>query len=989
MVDNSTLADVKVEVSADLSQLERDFARAKDQAHKVENDLKKITDPRIAQSKANAEASRRLEQQYLAQAAASRRLGEQARRSQEALRNELLLTNRLGTAHQNVVPPINSHDKAITRLGKSAGLLTFFLRGLIATLGVDLVSRLASGVVNVVKTTAALGDMAQAVSMTTTQFQEWRGIASMLGIDQQKLTTGLGEFAENARQAAAGADREERVFKRLGVSLKDSAGGARDMNSILLDTIQRLGQVRDPLQRGAALAFLFGESVGPEMAKLIDAGVSKIDQLREAVHATGMVLGEDEIQKADETAKKLEQVKMVLDAKIASTVVENADAINTLADALAGIATVALDATSSLIAFWGQATRPLPQIGGGSVLGTAFNFALNPAGTIGRVGQSVGTSLVTGPGPTSVRGLNQAGTSVTVDVPLRSTPKPAPGPNIDLKDLFDRETKGRTGRTKREVENVFAREEAQVAQERLRLLRAGTVDLQRRNEIDHELIEWALKEKFARIDRDVKAKRLTEAQAKELKAQEEANAQLEREAADRQMRIDLEEQRFRSAQELLDAETQLLSAAEGLARTEEEQTKIAAAILKNRQAQELLEIDKQIEIAKQLGDEKRITELTELRRKMLERQGVETMSFAVDNLRGIEAFRNKLPQTVEEINEAIEKIRFDMFLEKLQDAARFAEDIGDAFGRAAGRLARFEKPLDVLKGLLQDLADTLTEQFIVKPVSEWAKNAIGNPMAKAAFGKDMVGPDKLTVDQMNLALDLATQNLNALSQAAIAASSAMGGTGVNVENLGGAAGQAGQGLQDLDPQLAAFGNRLMALLGGVGGGGGIGGFLKMGLSALGSVFGGGGLSDPGLSVLNTGSIANTNVDLSGIDFSNVMGGFAGGGWIGGSGTGRSDSNLIWASRGEHMTNADAAQRFAPILEGINSGLIPDIRSLGQLFAHQSRGRDRSDLDWNRLSEMMLRYGRRETNLYIKTEDANSFLRSERQLRSIANRRLNR
>lgn len=49
---------------------------------------------------------------------------------------------------------------------------------------------------------------------------------------------------------------------------------------------------------------------------------------------------------------------------------------------------------------------------------------------------------------------------------------------------------------------------------------------------------------------------------------------------------------------------------------------------------------------------------------------------------------------------------------------------------------------------------------------------------------------------------------------------------------------------------------------------------------------------------------------------------ADGGWIGGSGTGRSDSNLSWVSRGEHITNAKSARKYAPLLNAINSDKLP-------------------------------------------------------------------
>jgi len=56
---------------------------------------------------------------------------------------------------------------------------------------------------------------------------------------------------------------------------------------------------------------------------------------------------------------------------------------------------------------------------------------------------------------------------------------------------------------------------------------------------------------------------------------------------------------------------------------------------------------------------------------------------------------------------------------------------------------------------------------------------------------------------------------------------------------------------------------------------------------------------------------------------------AGGGLIGGRGTGTSDSNLIWASRGEFVMRYDAVRKWGvSFMEAINSGLDPFRFNLG-------------------------------------------------------------
>jgi len=60
------------------------------------------------------------------------------------------------------------------------------------------------------------------------------------------------------------------------------------------------------------------------MATLLDKGKGQIDGLRDAAERLGIVLSDEQINKADETADKLSALKQVLEARIAIAVTDNA-----------------------------------------------------------------------------------------------------------------------------------------------------------------------------------------------------------------------------------------------------------------------------------------------------------------------------------------------------------------------------------------------------------------------------------------------------------------------------------------------------------------------------------------------------------------------------------------------------------------------------------------------------------------------------------------
>jgi len=115
-----------------------------------------------------------------------------------------------------------------------------------------------------------------------------------------------------------------------------ASGSAKNTSDVMGELIDRLSAISDPIKRAQAEAELFGEG-WRRIDPLLSAGTGRINELRDAAHQLGNVLSEDQIQKADETAQKLAQVKQVLEAKISGIVANNSDAVMGLANAL-GIA---------------------------------------------------------------------------------------------------------------------------------------------------------------------------------------------------------------------------------------------------------------------------------------------------------------------------------------------------------------------------------------------------------------------------------------------------------------------------------------------------------------------------------------------------------------------------------------------------------------------------------------------------------------------------
>lgn len=249
-------------------------------------------------------------------------------------------------------------DKSMSGIAKSAGAMevttaaSFARLGTMATafVGTALTAAAAAGaalIVQLVKNIADLKDHAAELGMSTTALQEYRYAAESAGVDQAKFEDGVKSLTEKLRDASLGAEKPLKVFNALGINIRDASGEVRDAASVLPELADKLNSIPDPTERAAVAALLLGDNAS-EMAALLDQGSEGIDNLRDAAERLGVVLSADQIQRADEVAQKLRDVRVELSYDVTSFVADNADAIMDLATAFATVAKEALGAITAV-----------------------------------------------------------------------------------------------------------------------------------------------------------------------------------------------------------------------------------------------------------------------------------------------------------------------------------------------------------------------------------------------------------------------------------------------------------------------------------------------------------------------------------------------------------------------------------------------------------------------------------------------------------------
>lgn len=194
---------------------------------------------------------------------------------------------------------------------------------------------------------SSLGEVAQQLGVTTKELQTYRYAASQVGVSTEQMDAALARLTRTQGEALAGSKPQVQVFRDLGVSLRDANGNILSAGQLIPKLADALSKIKDPATRARYEVDLFGKA-GQKLDTLLAGGSKAVNELTSAAEKLGVVLSDEQIQKADETADKLAALKQVLEARIAGVVADNANAISFFANAIADLGDKALKTAGNL-----------------------------------------------------------------------------------------------------------------------------------------------------------------------------------------------------------------------------------------------------------------------------------------------------------------------------------------------------------------------------------------------------------------------------------------------------------------------------------------------------------------------------------------------------------------------------------------------------------------------------------------------------------------
>ncbi len=266
------------------------------------------------------------------------------------IRNLRTADAAVGQFQQSTNTKLASIDARFAALGK----LKNGLAGIGALSGVQGLIGAATGVslIEVARRALDYAGSLQEVSVqlgvTTKDLQTYRYAAAQTGVEQDAMDRGLAKLTVTMGKALSGAEKPIKAFKAIGLSLEELKG--KTAGDVIPPIADALGKIPDAARRAAVEVELFGKS-GQALGSLLAEGGDGLRNLAMEAARLGLVLSDKELAEADRTADKLGQVKAVLEANIARSVVANAEAIYALGDALGSLVQKAARAGSAYDGF--------------------------------------------------------------------------------------------------------------------------------------------------------------------------------------------------------------------------------------------------------------------------------------------------------------------------------------------------------------------------------------------------------------------------------------------------------------------------------------------------------------------------------------------------------------------------------------------------------------------------------------------------------------
>lgn len=203
---------------------------------------------------------------------------------------------------------VRKAQKEIDRFGKRVqGVGTFLTKALTAPIAAVSAS-IGALAIQTGKYADKILDLEQVTGLSTKRLQEYEHVARAAGVSFEGFVGVISKFQGRIPQFVAGQGRAAEAMEQLGVSVTNSDGSIRDINTLFPELLKRLNGVKDITQRNAIAQQIFGRSMN-DLAPVLSLTADQIENITNEANDMGLILGKDALNDANNFRIEIEKLK--------------------------------------------------------------------------------------------------------------------------------------------------------------------------------------------------------------------------------------------------------------------------------------------------------------------------------------------------------------------------------------------------------------------------------------------------------------------------------------------------------------------------------------------------------------------------------------------------------------------------------------------------------------------------------------------------------
>jgi hypothetical protein len=225
-----------------------------------------------------------------------------------------------------------------------------FMRSFGPLLGVSGVAGLGAITAQALDTAEALESASDRVGLTVEQLQELRyaGVQNRVAFEQTDMA--MQRFSRRLAEAAQGGGELRAALADNNIAMRNADGSMRDSYDILLDYADAIAGAESE-QEQLRLAFKAFDSEGAALVNIFREGRDGLREYGAEAREAGIIMEEGLVRQGAEAARVMREMRQTVSAQATQAVLENAEGIERLAEALGQVAEWAVGAAAGMARF--------------------------------------------------------------------------------------------------------------------------------------------------------------------------------------------------------------------------------------------------------------------------------------------------------------------------------------------------------------------------------------------------------------------------------------------------------------------------------------------------------------------------------------------------------------------------------------------------------------------------------------------------------------